>query len=502
MTAHKALNTIAILLIAVLAIAATAAGQNYSSFNQRDDQYRLLGLKRAREAFEFARSDFERQQELFNKSLITSLELERARNSFSDAEVNYQQSLLAVLFEQQFVSVLKAIKYYADDGSRHVRLTLANTSGGTEEFHKLVNIEDELFRSLQPDVVHNVYVSIMNDDNAIIGQPYEAKVTQLTHGKPKTLDFLLLEDLDAVTIYIIYGNGTQRSMKVFLQKDATGNKVAVQSEQFSQEVELGQEASFDLTLELFSGTSNTFSLEVVNLPQQINRYFATTDGRARLSQLKFTESSRTKRAILSVSLPDRPSDEVAMDTPIPFFVLVLPREKARSIPDLHTRNWTESELEALDVGLVRLELLPRGRGRLLVRAPQLYHSIDGDGTATFAVELLNEGTHRLDNVEIKVDLPLNWTRDIDPLSISSLAISEERRVNLAFTPPEDVAPGKYEIRVRTSGMSNNQPVTGMDKTVTVEIRPDTNVAGTAFIVLLVIGLVGGIVVFGVRLSRR
>ena len=45
--------------------------------------------------------------------------------------------------------------------------------------------------------------------------------------------------------------------------------VAVQSEQFSQEVELGQTASFDLTLELFSGTDNTFSLEVVNLPQDL-----------------------------------------------------------------------------------------------------------------------------------------------------------------------------------------------------------------------------------------
>jgi len=62
-------------------------------------------------------------------------------------------------------------------------------------------------------------------------------------------------------------------MKIFLQKDESVNKVLVQSEQFSQEAELGTSATFDLTLELFSGASTTYSLEVVNLPQQINRFF-------------------------------------------------------------------------------------------------------------------------------------------------------------------------------------------------------------------------------------
>ena len=488
--------------LALLLLVGSALPQNYNPFNQRDDQYRLLGLKRAKEAYEVARADFERQQELYDKNLITALELERARSIFSDAEVNYQQSLLAVLFERQYVSVAKAVKYQADDGTKHVRLTLVNTSGGSEEFHKLINIDDELFRALQPDVIQNLYVSLMNDDNAIVSQPYEAKVSLLKYGEPRTLDFELLEDLDAVTIFIIYGNGSQRSMKVFLQKDASGNKVVVQSEQFSQELELGETASFDLTLELFSGTSNTFSLEVVNLPRQINRFFETPDGRARLSQLKFTESSRTKEAALTISLPDRPSEDVAMDTPIPFYVLVMPRSQAEAIGDLHTRTWTDAELRALEVGLVRLEVLPRGRGRLLVRSPQLYQSIQPGGVAEVTLELLNEGSHSLNDIEIKADLPLNWTKEINPDAIAKLAISEEARVALLFTPPEDIAPGKYEIRIRTSAMSNNQPVTGMDKTVTVEVRAETNVAGTAIIVLLVIGLVGGIVVFGIRLSRR
>jgi uncharacterized membrane protein len=108
----------------------------------------------------------------------------------------------------------------------------------------------------------------------------------------------------------------------------------------------------------------------------------------------------------------------------------------------------------------------------------------------------------LDNTEVRADLPLGWSKDISPLSIPSISIGEETRVDLVFTPPSDIAPGKYEIRLRTSATSNSQPVNALDKTVTVEIRPDSNVLGTLAIVLALIALVGGIVAYGIRLSRR
>jgi hypothetical protein len=489
------------LLILVLLVAAACAAAQVN-YNQRDDKYRLLGLKRAKEAYEMAKRDHERQQELFGRQLISQAELDRSRNVFADAEVNYQQSLLAVLFEQQFVSVSTAVKYQHSNGGKHVRLTLANASGGSAEFRKLIGIDDQLFRSLQPDVVNNVYVSISNDNGAIIGQPYEAKIDQLKHGEPRMLDFALLQDLDAVTVNMIYGSGSTRAMKIFLQKDATVDKVAVQSQQFSQEVELGKSATFDLTLELFSGVSNTFGLEVLNLPPQIGRFFKDPAGQARLSQFKFTETTNTQKAALEVSLPDRPTEVVAMDRPIAFYVVVIPRERARDMGDLQTKQWTQQEIEMLHVGFVRLELVPRGQGRLLVRAPQLYHNITADGAARMAVELINEGTRRLDNVEVKVDVPLNWTKSVNPSVVASLNIGEERRVDLTFTPPQDIAVGKYEVRVRTSALSDNHPVNAEDKAVTVEIRADANPLATFLVVVLILGLVGGIVVYGVKLSRK
>ena len=494
--------TLRSVLACLLALMLVETALSQVNYNQRDDKYRLLGLKRAKEAYETAKRDYDRQAEMHVRQLISQAELDRARNIVADAEVNYQQSLLAVLFEQQFVSVARAVKYQGPDGSKHIRLTVANTSGETAEYQKLLNIDDRLFRSLQPDVVNNVYVSVTNSDGAIISQPYEAKIPQLRTGEPQKLEFTILQDLDAVTVNMIYGNGTTRSMKIFLQKDNSVNRVAVQSQQFSQEVELGKSATFDLTLELFSGVSNTFSLEVLNLPPQIDRFFKDPAGAARLSQFKFTESTNTRKAALEVSLPDRPTDQVAMDRPIPFYVVVIPREQMASLTGLQTRVWSQEEIERLHVGFVKLELVPRGQGRLLVRAPQLFHTIKADGSVTMSVELVNEGTRRLDNIEVKIDPPLNWTKNVEPATVPSLGIGEEQRVRLTFTPPSDIAVGRYEIRLRTSGLSDNRPINAEDKTVTVEIAGGSNLLGTAFVVLLILGLVTGIVVFGVRLSKK
>ncbi len=487
------------LLSSVPALLAQGTG---SVFNQRDDQYRVLGLKRAKEAYEAAKSDYDRQKLLFAKGLISQAELDRSRSNFADAEVNFQQSLLAVLFEQQYITVVKAVKVQGPGGTKRVRLTLANASGGSAEFRKLINLDDALFRSLQPDIINDVYVSLQNNDGAVIGQPYETKIDQLKYGQPAHLEFALLQDLDIVSVNMIYGKGTQRTLKVYLEKDATVNKVLVQSQQFSQEAELGKTASYDLTLELFGGIGNTFNLEVVNLPAQINRFFKDPASGARLSQFKFTETTNSRKAALDATLPDRPTEAVPIDQPISFFVLVIPTNRMKEMPNLQGKTWKQDEIENLRVGFVKLELLPRGKGRLLVRAQQLYYAIDPSGTVDMSIDLVNEGSRRVDNVEVNVDLPLQWSKTIDPQIISSLDIGQEKRVHLTFTPPREISVGRYEIRLRTTGLTDNQPVVGEDKTISVEIQAGSNILGTALLVILILGLVAGMVVFGIRLSRK
>ncbi len=497
----RLVGALAFVLISI-SLGSSVLAQTGTPFNERDDKYRILGLKRAKEAYDVARTDYERQKELHEKGLITDVDLEKARSVFSDAEVNYQQSLLAVIFEQQYVTVKSAIKSYEDDGTRHVHLTVANTSKGGAEFEQLLNVDKELLAALQPDVIHNVYVSLENRDGDIISQPYEAKIPELRYGNPQTINFTLLQDLDAVTVFIVYANGATRSMSIFLQKDESRNRVAVQSEQFSQEVDLGKSASYDLTLELFSGDANQFALDVLGLPRQISRYFKDAGSEARLSQVKFTESVNTKKATLEITLPDRASDQVVTDKPISFFAVVYPQSAAERVKRLDTDSLTEKELRNSEIGYTRLELVPRGKGVLRVRAPQLYHAIPSDGKVEMYVDLVNEGSHRIDDLEIKADMPLGWTKEIQPDAVSQLPVGEEKRITLQFMPPKDISVGKYEVRLRTAGVSNGQPVLGEDKTVTVEVLQQANVFGTLALVIFILAIVGGIVMFGIKMSRK
>lgn len=491
-----------ILLLMLLGISQSFAQNPGSYYNPKDDKYRLLGLKRAKEQFEAAKAEYERNQTMFEKQFISMKELERVKSAYSDAEVNYQQALLAVLFEQQYVSVVEAVKYQTKDGKKHVRLKLANTSGGGEEFKKLLNIDDKLFRSLQPETINDVYVSLLNETNAIISQPYESKIEELDYGKPRTIDFVLLQDLDAVTVNIIYGSGTQRAPKIFLQKDQSANRVLFQSDQFSQEVDLGGSASFSMYLELFSGSSNTYKLEIVNLPQQINNYFVDPVTQAKLSQFKFTESSQTKKANLQVYLPDRPTGDVQIDKPISFFVVAVPYERMKEVEFRQGKIYTKEEIEKLDLGYLKLEITPRGKGELKVNANQLYFTSLPGEKIEVPLEILNEGSRRLDNIEFELDLPINWTKEIKPQIIESLDIRKDKRVVITFTPPDDVPVGKYDIRLRTTCISDEKLVKAEDKTITIEVKQSENIFGTILLVLLIIGLVSVIVVFGIKLSRK
>jgi len=67
----------------------TAEAQQGTFFNERDNQYLLLGLKRAKVTYEASRTEYERQQDLFGDGLISQSDLDRSLINFTEAEVNY-----------------------------------------------------------------------------------------------------------------------------------------------------------------------------------------------------------------------------------------------------------------------------------------------------------------------------------------------------------------------------------------------------------------------------
>ena len=118
------------------------------------------------------------------------------------------------------------------------------------------------------------------------------------------------------------------------------------------------------------------------------------------------------------------------------------------------------------------------------------------------IDVTNEGSRRLDNVTVTADSPLNWNHELDPPVIEALEIGEESAVTLRLVPPEDVTVGRFEFRIRTTSLSENKTIEGEDKTLTVEIKPESNVLGISLILMVMVGLILGIIVFGIRLARR
>jgi hypothetical protein len=51
-------------------------------------------------------------------------------------------------------------------------------------------------------------------------------------------------------------------------------------------------------------------------------------------------------------------------------------------------------------------------------------------------------------------------------------------------------------------MADNRKVDTEDKTVRIQVNASTSIIGTIFLILLLIGFVGGIVWFGMKLSKR
>ncbi|MBN2321106.1 MAG: hypothetical protein JXR49_18650 [Acidobacteria bacterium] len=491
-TCRKLVCFIALFLISFSFIAQKGIGKDYP----------LLDFKVVQARYEKAKADYETKKKSYDYGIISEQELNQAKLELTNSEVEYQKALVNMIVAEQYISIINGLQYQGEDGRKHVRITLENTSGKGDEYAGLLNLDEELMKALRSDVIGNVYVSLSDDDEAIISHPYEAKIDQLYYGKPADIDFTLLRDLDAVTVNITYGDGTERSTKISLLKDEKVNKVIIQSEQFSQEAELGDSADFDLTLELFSGQNDTFQLEVVNLPSQLNRYFYDPGSEARLSQFKFTEGNKTRSAALKVLLPDRPDEGIEIGERILFYALVIPRERAESLGPIRGRTWSAKEIEALDVGFVRLELVPRGKGELVVRVPQLYFSALKGESVEITLNMKNEGTRALDNVQVEVDPPLHWTAEVEPKLLRTLDVSDEEQIIVRVTPTPDIAPGKYEVHIKSSGLSDTQPVDGEDKTISVEIREEANVTGIAIIVSAIVVLVLGIVIFGIRLSRR
>jgi hypothetical protein len=492
-----------IFLLSLLFILATnfMHSQDLMSSQQSQTQ-KLLTLKKAQLQLEMKKGEFDRALKLQESGLISDQEFVQKRTANLQAQVDYQEALISFMGSEARISVASAVKYQDKTGKKFVRVSLRYSSKELKQLEELNIDAKDIFPLDFLREIKDVYVSLISEGK-IISDPYEKTIQSLALEQEKQVTFQLLKDVEDLEVNIFY-SGKDETTSVYLQKGLSANIVTVNSAQFSQEADLESEATFDLSLEKFSGEANVFRLRAVNLPQQISYEFLDTQTQARLSQIKFTEGITSLQLSLRLYLPKNTDQEVVIDQPIEFYCLAMDEAQSSKLNEMLSGSsiLEAKDIDSLNAGSVKLEIIPRGVGRIEVQAISLYHEIKVGQGVSMEVRVKNTGTRRLDNIRIFTDLPLSWRSEVRPDLIPSLDQGKEEVVAIDFLPPEGISVGDYEPRIKTECIADNRQVESEDKIVRIHVTAKTNVLGISLLVLFLVGLLVGIVVFGIKLTRR
>jgi hypothetical protein len=494
----KIIKIIAI-LVAVLVLAWTLIAQT-----QESQSMKILRLKSAKYSLDLKKADFDRYVKLKEDGLTSEADFAQRQTAYLQAGVDYQQALINFMGSEARISVASAVKFQDRSGKKFVRVSLRYASKELKELANLKISAEELFPLDFMKELKDVYVSLLSESK-IISDPYEKVVKTLPIESEREVTFQLLKDVESLEVSVSY-SGKEEKTSVFLQKGVSANIVTVNSAQFSQEADLEGTATYDLSLEKFSGEANVFKLEVANLPQQITYEFSDPTTAARLSQIKFSEGITSLKLQLKLYLPKNPDAQVVLDKPMEFFVLAMDNDQTAKLREIEKANpgvaIEPKDIDVLKAGSVKLELIPRGVPKVEVQAVNLYHEIKVGETISMDVTIKNTGTRKLNNIRVFCDLPLNWRVEIKPDLIATLGQNKDEVVNIKFIPPTDVSVGDYEPKIRTDSAAENRRVESEDKIVRIHITSKTNVLGITVLIVLLVGLLVGIVVFGIHLTRR
>jgi len=107
---------------------------------------------------------------------------------------------------------------------------------------------------------------------------------------------------------------------------------------------------------------------------------------------------------------------------------------------------------------------------------------------TYTLNIHNLGTAAISNITFSgSSKPLDWTVAFSPDRISSLAAGQQQTVTANIRPPENTAPGDYQITISAQG--NETRSKSLDVRVTVESPSIWGWIGIGVVVLFVIALI-------------
>jgi uncharacterized membrane protein len=276
--------------------------------------------------------------------------------------------------------------------------------------------------------------------------------------------------------------------------------------QFSQEGELGTRITYELGLERFVDDNKTFSLMVLNLPGDYTYDFRESEtGDQRVSRIRFKKGVTVKTIRMSINMP-REIDKEQLNQKIQFFVLVLDRFAQQRLASAQEkrqgRTLTRDDLDSAAISFETLELVPRGRAEISISASNLFYKARLGEVIKFTYNLANTGTVNLERIRNELVLPLNWTAATNPEKDIALGVAEKKRVDVEIVPAVDVVAGDYEVKLQSSTMHEGREVQAEDKTLRLQVEAKSNFLIGAILMIALVGMIVGVAVMTIKISRR
>jgi uncharacterized membrane protein len=334
----------------------------------------------------------------------------------------------------------------------------------------------------QPGQSRRLLLSLLHD-GVIISEPYQELVTLPAEaGRRLSLHFVLLEDVDRLTVTAT--SGTHREeIPVLLQRAESSRRVRISCKNFSQEGTLGESVDFPLILERSSLGAHEIRLEVAGLPPDFAREWLDAEKKSRLGELRFAAGQSALTVNLRIFVPARAQ-----------------------------ANWIDRAMElslvargaggiGAEEGRATLQLRPVGTPILSVASDNLLVEVPRGEARTIRVRVNNLGSVPARDVQVQVNVPIGVEVALIPPRIALIGPSEGVAVDLRVGSNSDAISGEYTLPVRASTETHSVRVESQEIAFRVVVlKPGYVILKTALFAALLL-LVLGVTVWGARRAR-
>jgi len=488
----------------------------------RDEQLSLLKIRdaklecdKAQARKDRAQLDLEDTQSLFDDNIVTVNELRKAQQAFKEAKIEYERAQnqlartrLDFLENATVVRVVDANIFRGENNDVKVRIELKNDSdinkakvvmagkeggsSGAGDPAALLKVDSIIVTLRGTAQVSSGAGEQSRSAEAIIGDPFQQIIPELKYGQSEVLEFRLLKkDIEHLTVKVDYLQ-TNKEYDVFLKKEALQELPTITSAQIDQEGELGSTIRYNLQLERLAKTDQSFSLRVLNFPEEIRFAFVDPRRGGKMTTLKFTREESIRTVDFEVSIPKR-LDRSLIDKGASFYILVARPTEMEKVYELKKRfagkEIPAEEIAKLKANAIELILIPKGVAELEILAGNLLEEVRKEQEVALKFRVMNSGTLDVHRVTPKLELPLEWDAQVTPPD--ALVIEPEQKVLFVVNikpPPET---GDFTVTVEAEGHSGVELIEADGKDFTVRIVPGSNVTGTVFLVGVLVLLVLG-----------